>query len=39
MRLQGVLRPARPCNSIGAVSIDMSGGYEKAIRENLPDST
>jgi hypothetical protein len=27
------------CNSIGAVSFDMSGGYEKAIRENLPDST
>jgi transposase len=25
-------------NSIRAVSIDMSGGYEKAIRENVPDA-
>jgi transposase len=25
-------------SSIRAVSIDMSGGYEKAIRENLPDA-
>ena len=26
------------CGSIRAVSIDMSGGYEKAIRENVPDA-